>query len=244
MELWVSIDLLEGRVVRLIKGDLGNMFVYSNNPAYVAKQLASTEIDGIHVVDIDAALNRGSNMEVIKEIVKNAKGKTVQVGGGLRTKERVEKVFETGVDRIVIGTILFKDKALVQELVNNYGPDRLIAALDFNNEGIVYEGWSMTSLMRLEEGFRLVDDLSLKLVLMTAVERDGTLAGPDIRFFQKIPAERRSHVYASGGITTPREVKMLSGIGYRGIILGRAYYEKLAPIKDYIKAAKGVSSVS
>lgn len=242
MELWVSIDLLEGRVVRLVKGDLGNMFVYSNNPAYVAGQLAATEIDGIHIVDIDAALNRGSNLEIIREIVKNAKGKPVQVGGGLRSRERIKKVFELGVERIVVGTILFKDSGLVKELVKEFGPEKLIAALDFNNEGIVYEGWSMTSLMRLEDGFRLVDDLSLKYILMTSVERDGTLQGPDLSFFEKIPAERRTLIYASGGITTPREVKMLSSIGYKGVILGRAYYEKLAPIKEYIKAAKGVAS--
>jgi phosphoribosylformimino-5-aminoimidazole carboxamide ribotide isomerase len=244
MELWVSIDILEGRVVRLIKGDLGNMFVYSNNPAYVASQLASTDIDGIHVVDIDAALNRGDNMEVLKEIVKNAEGKAVQVGGGLRTRERVEAVFKIGVDRIVVGTILFKNRELVKELVRDYGPERLVAALDFNSEGIVYEGWSMTSLMRVEEGFRLVDDLSLKYILMTSVERDGTLEGPDLRFFEKVPAERRGSIYASGGITTPREVKILSSIGYRGVVLGRAYYEKLAPIRDYIKAAKGVAGAS
>ncbi len=240
MEIWVAIDLLEGRVVRLMKGDLGNMFVYSNNPAYVARQLASTEIDGIHIVDVDAALNKGNNIEVIKEIIKNAEGKAVQVGGGLRSRERVEKVFEIGAERIIIGTILFKNRELVKELVRDYGPERLVAALDFNKDGIVYEGWSMTSLMRIEEGLRIVDDFSLKYILMTAVERDGTLEGPDLRFLEKIPVERRGVIYASGGITTPREVKTLSSIGYRGIVLGRAYYERLAPLKEYIKAAKGV----
>jgi len=239
MELWVSIDLLEGRVVRLVKGDLGNMFVYSNSPAYVARQLASTEVDGIHVVDIDAALNRGDNLESIREVVKVAEGKLIQVGGGLRTHERVERVFRLGVDRIVVGTILFKDSWLARALVREYGEERVIAALDFNRDGIVYEGWSMTSLMSVEEGFRLVDNLSIKYILMTSVERDGTLQGPDVGVFEEVPRERRPYIYVSGGITTPREVRLLSRAGYRGVVLGRAYYEKLAPIKDYIKAAKG-----
>lgn len=238
MEVWVSIDLLEGRVVRLVKGELGNMMVYSNNPAYVASQLSSTEIDGIHVVDIDAALNRGNNQEVIREIIKNAGGKLIQVGGGLRGREKINKVFEIGADRVVVGTILFKDRDLVRELVRDHGAERFVAALDFNNEGIVYEGWSMTSYMRLDEGFRLVEDLSLKYILMTSVERDGTLQGPDIRFFEKIPEEKRGSIYVSGGITTPREVKILSSINYRGVIVGRAYYEKLAPLREYVKAAK------
>ncbi|MEM4590763.1 MAG: 1-(5-phosphoribosyl)-5-[(5-phosphoribosylamino)methylideneamino] imidazole-4-carboxamide isomerase [Nitrososphaerota archaeon] len=239
MEVWVSIDLLEGRVVRLVKGELENMMVYSNNPAYVARQLSATEIDGIHVVDIDAALNRGSNLEVIKDIVKNAGDKQIQVGGGLRTREKIQKVFDIGADRIIVGTILFKGRELVSELVRDFGAEKFVAALDFNREGIVYEGWSMTSYMKLDEGFKLVEDLSLKYILMTSVERDGTLQGPDMGFYEKIPLEKRRVIYVSGGVTTPREVRALSRINYRGVILGRAYYEKLAPIREYVKAAKG-----
>jgi phosphoribosylformimino-5-aminoimidazole carboxamide ribotide isomerase len=238
MELWVSIDLLEGRVVRLVKGELENTLVYSSNPAYVASQLASTDVDGIHIVDIDAALNRGNNEQVIREILKNARPKMLQVGGGLRTMDRIVRMFEQGADRVVLGTILFRNGDLVRELVRIYGDERFLAALDFNAGGIVYEGWTMRSLMTIEEGLKLVDNLSLKYILMTSVERDGTLAGPDLTVFERISPEKRRNIYASGGITTPHEVKHLAQLGYRGVILGRAYYERLAPLKEYVKAAK------
>ncbi len=238
MEIWVSIDLLEGRVVRLVKGELENMLVYSSNPAYVASQLASTDIDGVHVVDIDAALNRGNNEQTIKEIIKSARPKMLQVGGGFRSIEKIRRVLDWGVDRVVLGTLLFKAPEVVREIVDTYGRERVAGALDFDAGEIVYEGWTMKSLMKLEEGLRLVENLSLRYILMTSVKRDGTLEGPDLSVFERIPEHRRGDIYASGGIATPLEVKRLARLGYRGVILGRAYYEKLAPLKEYVKAAK------
>jgi phosphoribosylformimino-5-aminoimidazole carboxamide ribotide isomerase len=238
MEIWVSIDLLEGRVVRLVKGELGNMLVYSSNPAYVASQLASTDIDGVHVVDIDAALNRGSNEQTIKEIIKSARPKMLQVGGGFRNIEKIKRVLDWGVDRVVIGTLLFKAPEVVREILDTYGRERVTGALDFDAGEIVYEGWTMKSLTKLEDGLRLVENLSLRYILMTSVKRDGTLEGPDLSVFESIPEQRRGDIYASGGIATPLEVRRLARLGYKGVILGRAYYEKLAPLKEYVKAAK------
>jgi phosphoribosylformimino-5-aminoimidazole carboxamide ribotide isomerase len=238
MEIWVSIDLLEGRVVRLVKGELGNMLVYSSNPAYVASQLASTDIDGVHVVDIDAALNRGSNEQTIKEIIKSARPKMLQVGGGFRNIEKIKRVLDWGVDRVVIGTLLFKAPEVVREILDTYGRERVTGALDFDAGEIVYEGWTMKSLTKLEDGLRLVENLSLRYILMTSVKRDGTLEGPDLSVFERIPEQRRGDIYASGGIATPLEVRRLARLGYKGVILGRAYYEKLAPLKEYVKAAK------
>jgi len=106
LEVWGSIDLLGGKVVRLVKGDPTSTIVYSNNPLHVARKLSSLGLDGLHIVDIDAALGRGRNTEIIKSIIENTNMKT-QVGGGIRTFETAASLLDMGVSRVVIGTALF-----------------------------------------------------------------------------------------------------------------------------------------
>ncbi len=237
MEVWGSIDLLEGRVVRLVKGDPTNTVIYSNNPIHVARKLSTLGLDGLHIVDIDAALGKGRNTEIIKTIVENVNTKT-QVGGGIRTLEIATKILDMGVNRVVIGTALFTNHKLVSDIISSYGPERVVAALDYGRGGVVYKGWCLKAHMSLIEGYNMVKELSLKYVLVTAIERDGTMTGPDIESLSKLAPEDRAMTYASGGISTPQEVSELAKLNFRGIILGRALYEGLVPPNELISAAR------
>jgi phosphoribosylformimino-5-aminoimidazole carboxamide ribotide isomerase len=237
LEVWGSIDLLGGKVVRLVKGDPTSTTVYSNNPLHVARKLSSLGLDGLHIVDIDAALGRGRNTEIIKSIIENTNMKT-QVGGGIRTFETAASLLDMGVSRVVIGTALFTNHKLVTDIMSSYGPERVVAALDYGRGGIVYKGWSLVAHMNLFEGYSLVKELSIKHVLVTAVERDGTMMGPDLELLSKLNPEDRAITYASGGISTPQEVSELARLSFKGVILGRALYEGLVPPSDLIAAAR------
>jgi len=237
LEVWGSIDLLGGKVVRLVKGDPSSIIVYSNNPLHVARKLSSLNLDGLHIVDIDAALSRGRNTEIIKTIIEKVGIKT-QVGGGIRTLEVATSLLDMGVSRIVVGTALFTNHKLVTDIISSYGSERVVAALDYGRGGIVYKGWSLVAQMNLFEGYRMVKDLSIKYVLLTAVERDGTMMGPDLELLSRLSPEDRAMTYASGGISTPQEVSELVRLNFKGVILGRALYEGLVPSNDLISAAR------
>ncbi|MEM2003553.1 MAG: 1-(5-phosphoribosyl)-5-[(5-phosphoribosylamino)methylideneamino] imidazole-4-carboxamide isomerase [Nitrososphaerota archaeon] len=237
LEVWGSIDLLGGKVVRLVKGDPTSTIVYSNNPVHVARKLSSIGLDGLHIVDIDAALGRGRNIEIIKTIIENVNIKT-QVGGGIRTVEMATSLLEMGVSRIVIGTALFTNQQLIKDILGSYDSEKVVAALDYGKGGVVYKGWSLIAHMTLEEGYNMVKELSIKYVLATAVERDGTMMGPDLELLSKLSPEDRAITYASGGISTPQEVSELAKLNFKGIILGRALYEGLVPPGDLVKAAR------
>ncbi len=237
MEVWGSIDLLGGKVVRLVKGDPTSTIVYSNNPLHVARKLSSLGLDGLHIVDIDAALGRGRNTEIIKSIIENVNMKT-QVGGGIRTFEMAASLLDMGVTRVVIGTALFTNHKLVTDIVSSYDSERVVAALDYGRGGIVYKGWSLVAHMSLFEGYSMIRELSIKYVLVTAIERDGTMMGPDLELLSKLKPEDRAMTYASGGISTPQEISELARLNFKGIILGRALYEGLVPPNDLITAAR------
>lgn len=239
MEVWASIDLLEGKVVRLVKGDIASTIVYSTNPLHVAKKLESLGFDGIHIVNLDAALGIGEdNTDLIKEIVSSLADTRIQVGGGLRSREAASALLEMGVDRVVIGTLIFTNSEVVSGLVGEYGAERIVAALDHQGGRVVYRGWKKSSDLRLSDGYKLIRELGLKYVLATSVERDGTLMGPDRLSLMGLTPEERGMTYVSGGISSPEDVKELSLMGVRGVIIGRAIYEDLIPPSEFVRTVR------
>jgi len=239
LEVWASIDLLEGKVVRLVKGDIASTIIYSTNPLHVARRFEALGFDGIHIVNIDAALNRGdNNTKLIKEIVSSVSGIRIQVGGGLRSREAAAALLDMGVDRVVIGTMLFTDTETVSRLVGEYGAERIVAALDHQAGRVVYRGWRKTSDLRISDGYKLVRELGLRYVLATSVDRDGTLTGPDKQTLMSLAPEDVSITYVSGGISSPEDVRELALLGCRGIVLGRVLYENLIPPTEFIRVVR------
>ena len=239
MEVWASIDLLEGNVVRLIRGEMGNAIVYSTKPLHVVRKLTSYGFDGFHIVDLDRALGRGSNFELIRNILPELRGFKVQLGGGMRDRDSIKDALALGVDRVVLGTVLVRSPSLVRELVEEYSGDRFVAALDYDQTGsVVYNGWTSRARMRLEEGYAQVRALGIRHVLATSVANDGTLSGPDLVRLKELGEEERSITYVSGGISSVSHIRALKSLGVKGVVLGRVLYEQLVSPRSLIEAAR------
>jgi len=239
VEVWASIDLLEGNVVRLIRGEIGNAIVYSTNPLHVVRKLTSYGFDGFHIVDLDRALGRGSNLETIRRILQELRGFKVQLGGGMRDRASIGEALALNVDRVVLGTVLVTSPSLVQELVQEHSGERFVAALDYDPSGtVVYNGWTSRAAMQLSEGYRLVRSLGIRYVLATSVANDGTLSGPDVGRLSRLSPEDRAMTYVSGGISSVSHIRELRSLGVRGVVLGRVLYEQLVSPRNLIEAAR------
>ncbi|MDW8043997.1 MAG: 1-(5-phosphoribosyl)-5-[(5-phosphoribosylamino)methylideneamino] imidazole-4-carboxamide isomerase [Nitrososphaerota archaeon] len=239
MEVWASIDILEGNVVRLVKGEVSNAIVYSTNPVQVARRLVGYGFDGIHLVDLDRAMDRGDNSDLIRRMIQEVKGVRFQVGGGMRDRESIEEVLSLGADRVVLGTLVFTEPELVESLVREHSPERFVAALDYDRNGrVLIRGWSSDAGIDLIRGYELVSRLSMRYVLATSTFRDGTLLGPDLETLSRIGPERLSRTYVSGGVSAVEHVKALCSTGVRGVVLGRVLYENLVHPLSLISAAR------
>ncbi|MCS7094960.1 MAG: 1-(5-phosphoribosyl)-5-[(5-phosphoribosylamino)methylideneamino] imidazole-4-carboxamide isomerase [Thaumarchaeota archaeon] len=242
MEVWASIDILEGNVVRLVRGEISNAIVYSTNPLQVARRLMNYGFDGIHLVDLDRAMGRGNNIELIKRLIQEFRGIRVQVGGGMRDRRSIEEVLSVGAERVVLGTLVFTEPNVVAALISDHSPERFVAALDYDHTGrILIRGWSSAANMELSKGYELVTNLSIRYVLATSTFRDGTLLGPDLETLSALDPEQLSMTYVSGGVSTVEHVRTLSSVGVKGVILGRVLYENLVHPLSLISAARAIS---
>ncbi len=242
MDILAAVDLFTGKVVRLTRGQIATAKVYSTDPMAVARQWQDQGADALHLVDLDAALGVGSNFPTILRLVKEATI-PVQLGGGIRSERAAREWLERGVARIVLGTLALRDPSCIERLVEAFGPERIVVALDFSQKSVVMEGWTQPTALTVEEAFTRFRDLGVRQFLVTAVERDGTLSGPDVRIYAHLCATTGVRVFASGGISTVADVLELERAGVSGVVIGKALYEgrmTLAEIRRaLIEASRG-----
>lgn len=224
MNIFVAVDILDGRVVRLRRGDPSQVTVYGDDPLATALRWESEGAGALHVVDLDAALSRGSQREMLVRIAQRVKI-PVQVGGGLRHEADVCELLDGGVSRVVLGTLAFRHEDALCRLLGRYDRDRIVVALDANREGVLIEGWTNEAGMAIEQAARHFVTLGVRCFLVTAVERDGTLAGPDLDLVERLANVPDIHLIASGGIRHANDIHRLQRIGVKGVVLGRAVYE-------------------
>lgn len=228
--------------MRLVRGEISNAIVYSTNPLQVARRLAGYGFDGIHLVDLDRAMDRGNNIELIKRLIQEVRGVRVQVGGGMRDRKSVEEVLSIGAERVVLGTLVFTEPDVVAALIAEHSPERFVAALDYDRLGrVLIRGWSSSAGMELLKSYEFVANLSIRNVLATSVFRDGTLSGPDLETLSKLGPEQLNMTYVSGGVSTVEHVRALSSVGVKGVVLGRVLYENLVHPVSLISAGRAIS---
>jgi len=232
-----SIDLIEGRVVRLIRGEIENMIVYSSNPVEVALKWESLGADSLHLVDLDAALGRGDNKQIIAEISKTVKI-PIQVGGGIRSMEVAESILNLGIERIVIGTMAFKNLNVIKELVKKHGSQHIVIALDHFNGEVVINGWKTKTNMKIKEATEKFSRLGVETFLVTSVNKDGLLSGTDLQILGEL-SDMNVKIIAAGGISSLEDIKALKKMRVWGVVIGRALYEGVLSMRDIIKVAKG-----
>jgi len=230
MKIIPAIDLMEGKVVRLYKGDPSKKTIYSENPLDIAKKWQSAGADMLHLVDLDATLGRGSNFELLQNIAKSV-SIPVQVAGGLRSEKIVESALEFA-QRTVIGTLAFKEKMVLDKLLTTYGNERIVISVDHNDGVIVVNGWQQTIDISLIDAVNEFVKMGITEFLSTNVDRDGTLQGPDLEWIQQINKIENVNVIVSGGISNIEDIMKVKETNSFGVILGKALYENKISIEE------------
>ena len=230
MKIIPAIDLMDGKVVRLYKGNPSQKTVYSNNPIETARQWEKDGADMLHLVDLDATLGLGSNVLVIKQILDKI-SIPVEVAGGLRNESLILDVANVS-DRVVLGTLAFKDKALLKKLLGSLGPKKIVISVDHRDGEIVIHGWQNNTGISLMDAMTEFLDMGFTEFLLTNVNRDGTLEGPDLEFLERACDLKTSNVIASGGVSNINDIKQIKEKNAYGVILGKALYENRISIME------------
>jgi len=234
MKIIPAIDLMEGKVVRLYKGDPSKKTIYSENPLEIAKKWESAGADMIHLVDLDATLGSGSNFDSLKNIAESVKI-PVQVAGGFRSEKIIEEALKFAT-RVVIGTLAFKDKTALDGLLATYSNEKLVISVDHNDGLIVVNGWQETTKTSLIEAVNDFKKMGFSEYLSTSIVRDGTLQGPDLEPLKRINEIDGVNLIVSGGISNIGDVIKVKELNPFGVILGKALYENQVTIEE----AKGI----
>jgi len=228
MKIIPAVDLLDGKVVRLVKGDPKNKIVYSDDPVQTAKKWEQEGADALHIVDLDATLTRGSNASIVKKITEQV-SIPVQVAGGIRSIDLAQELLKN-VDRIVLGTLAYNDSTSVEKLVNEFGGDKIVVAIDQMHGKVMIDGWRKSSGMDMFDAIEKFKQVSVKYFLLTSIDRDGTLSGPDIDALNQA-CSKNVNIIASGGISSNEDISKVKQTGAYGVILGKALYDGKVDIK-------------
>ncbi|MCI8510651.1 MAG: 1-(5-phosphoribosyl)-5-[(5-phosphoribosylamino)methylideneamino]imidazole-4-carboxamide isomerase [Lachnospiraceae bacterium] len=221
MKLFPAIDLIDGCVVRLVKGDYAQKTVYSSAPIEVAKAFLNMGADCLHVVDLDGARDGGTpNMKVIEELA--GLGLFVEVGGGIRSEDVIRRYIDAGVSRVILGTAA-QDLDFVRRVQREHG-DRIAVGVDVKEGKVAVKGWTkLTSL----DCFSFCEELErakVGCVICTDVSRDGLLTGPNLALYRTLSERFSFAVMASGGVSSIGDIRALKELGLYGAILGKALY--------------------
>ncbi len=219
-----AVDLREGKTVRLVKGVPGTETTYYEDPLDAVQHWQQLGAKILHIVDLDAALGLGTNIDVIKKII-TASRVELQVGGGIRTIEYAKDLIAAGVSRVVCGTSAVKNPSFVAELAQAIGSPRVIVALDHVKGKVAVKGWTEVTNLDAFEIAKSMEARGAGQILFSAVEADGALTGPDLTMTGKMVNTVHIPVLAAGGIRNIEDLKQLKRINVYGVIVGKALYE-------------------
>tara|TARA_B100001167_G_scaffold182676_1_gene140661 strand:+ start:366 stop:1070 length:705 start_codon:yes stop_codon:yes gene_type:complete len=230
MKIIPAIDLMEGKVVRLYRGNPNKKTIYSDNPLDIAKKWEASGADMLHLVDLDATLGMGSNFEILRNVAKSV-DIPIQIAGGLRDEKIIENALEFA-QRVVIGTLAFKDKTTLGKLLSIHGNKKLVISVDHNDGMIVVNGWQQTTKTLLLDAVNEFVEMGFSEYLSTNISRDGTLQGPDLKSLQEINKINTVNLIVSGGISNIEDIINVKETNPFGVILGKALYENQITIEE------------
>jgi phosphoribosylformimino-5-aminoimidazole carboxamide ribotide isomerase len=242
MRIIPAIDIIDGKCVRLTKGDYNTKIIYNENPLEVAKEFEAHGVEYLHLVDLDGAKSSQIiNYKILEQIASKTRLK-IDFGGGLKSDADLKIAFDSGANQITGGSIAIKNRTLFEKWIQEYGSDKIILGADANNEKIAISGWLEESDEDLIPFIRAYQGKGIKHVICTDIAKDGMLEGPSFDLYAKIIAEATDiKLIASGGISTFDELPKLSEIGCEGTIIGKAIYEgriSLKQLENYILSSK------
>ncbi|MBQ4175428.1 MAG: 1-(5-phosphoribosyl)-5-[Prevotella sp.] len=226
IELIPAIDLIDGKCVRLTKGDYNQKKIYNENPVEIAKGFEEMGFKRLHVVDLDGARSKHIvNVDVLKAITTET-NLVVDFGGGIKSEEDIEKAFANGASMVTIGSIAVTQPELFLKWLDQYGAEKLILGADVKNGMISINGWKEDSAEQLLPFLKKYIDHGVKNVLCTEISKDGTLQGPALQLYQEIMvAYPQLHLIASGGVSSNEDIIALDQAGIPAVVFGKAFYE-------------------
>ena len=233
MQIFPAIDLRGGQVVRLYQGDYDRETVYAADPCAVARDFLAAGAKYLHVVDLDGARDGMlANFETIAAIVKQG-GLYIEVGGGIRTEDRIRRYLDLGVGRCILGTIAVRDFDFTARMAQTYG-DRIAVGVDARDGYVAVSGWKELSAERGVDFCRRLRDAGVKTVIYTDISRDGAEVGTNLDLYRELSEIQGLDITASGGVSSIEELKELQRIGTRAAILGKALYTGRLDLKTVI----------
>ncbi|MCL2126389.1 MAG: 1-(5-phosphoribosyl)-5-[(5-phosphoribosylamino)methylideneamino]imidazole-4-carboxamide isomerase [Oscillospiraceae bacterium] len=236
MIIYPAIDLFEGKAVRLVGGDYGQMTIYSEDPASVACEFRDAGASAIHIIDLEGARGgKPANFEVIKNIASEAKLE-IQVGGGIRTADDIEKYLGMGVKRVILGTAAVSTPGFLKDMIAAYGEAVAVSA-DMRDGLIAIKGWTELSDIDVFGFCSSLEEYGVQTLICTDISKDGLLGGTNIDLYHTLRENLSVKIVASGGITSLVEIEVLAAFGIDGAILGTALYEGRIHLAEAINTA-------
>lgn len=233
IELIPAIDLIDGKCVRLTKGEYDSKKIYNEDPVAQAQEFERIGFKRLHVVDLDGAKSKHIVNDAVLRAITKATNLTVDFGGGIKTETDIEKAFDAGAAMVTLGSIAVTNPDLCSEWIAAYGSEKIILGADVRNGKISINGWKEDSEEELIPFLKKYVDMGVKNVLCTEISKDGTLAGPATELYKQLMAEYpHLHLIASGGVSCNEDITNLDAAGIPAVVFGKAYYEGRIQINE------------
>lgn len=226
MRIYPAIDIRGGKCVRLLKGDFEKETTFSDAPEEMAKKWEAMGAEYLHLVDLDGALTGMSkNLDTVKKIL-TAVDIPCELGGGIRSMENIKEVLDTGVERVILGSVAVKNPALVKEACAKYG-ERIVVGIDAKDGMVAVDGWGVSSDVKVTELAKKMKAVGVKTIIYTDISRDGTLEGVNVEATARLAKESGVKIVASGGVRSEADIRALLPYereGIEGVIVGKSIY--------------------
>ncbi len=237
MNIFPAIDIIDGKAVRLLKGDYNQKTVYNNNPLEVVKAFKAEGARYLHLVDLDGAKSGATdNYAVVKKIADEG-GLFVEIGGGIRNIETVDKYFSLGVDRVILGTAAVTNPVFLKEALDKYG-DKIAVGVDIKDGFVAIKGWTEKSEFTLFEFCQKMQNSGVRYLICTDISKDGAMKGTNLELYKELSERFDMNITASGGVSSIDDVKNLRKLNLYGAIIGKAYYTGAVNLSEAIGVAK------
>ena len=237
MIIFPAIDIMDGKPVRLLRGDFATAEQVAEDVLTTAKQFARVGCTWVHMVDLDGSLQKKPvNTDPILQVVEHTPLK-VEVGGGIRTMEDIAFYLDRGVDRVILGSVALKNPELVQQAVDAYG-DKIAVGIDAKQGMVATEGWTEDSQMDFIDLAKAMEKMGVATIIYTDIGRDGTLRGPDVQGLDRLNKAVSCNVIASGGVTTITDILVMKDKKMYGTICGKCIYKKTLDLREAVGICK------